>query len=167
MRDLQASFAEAAPVEKKGGCALQHPVELSFASRHIRIEPPAVLDCQTALVVARFFGTDRIAPKHFRAAIKTVHNASGYVCRPIGGGRNLSEHAFGRALDISGFTLSDGRQIAVQQHGRGQGPEAKFLRDIREAACGPFSTVLGPGTDAAHADHFHFDTKKRRAPYCR
>jgi hypothetical protein len=28
---------------------------------------------------------------------------------------------------------------------------------MRRAACGWFTTVLGPGADAAHAEHFHFD----------
>jgi len=28
----------------------------------------------------------------------------------------------------------------------------------RTAACGWFTTVLGPGSDAAHTDHLHVDT---------
>jgi hypothetical protein len=39
---------------------------------------------------------------------------------------------------------------------------AKFLGAIRKAACGPFKTVLGPGSDADHALHFHFDLAPRR-----
>jgi Extensin-like protein C-terminus len=31
------------------------------------------------------------------------------------------------------------------------------LRELRSSACGYFTTVLGPGTNAAHASHFHFD----------
>lgn len=44
-----------------------------------------------------------------------------------------------------------------------------FLDAVRSAACGPFKTVLGPGTDADHATHFHFDMAARRngATYCR
>ena len=37
-----------------------------------------------------------------------------------------------------------------------------FLDRIRKAACGPFKTVLGPGSDADHATHFHVDLAKRR-----
>ncbi len=46
--------------------------------------------------------------------------------------------------------------------------EARFLRRIHAQACGPFRTVLGPGTDAAHRDHFHLDMKARRgkAAFC-
>jgi hypothetical protein len=28
---------------------------------------------------------------------------------------------------------------------------------LRTSACGYFTTVLGPGADAAHASHYHFD----------
>lgn len=44
-----------------------------------------------------------------------------------------------------------------------------FLRAVHKAACGPFTTVLGPDADAAHLDHFHLDLAHRRsgASYCR
>jgi hypothetical protein len=32
---------------------------------------------------------------------------------------------------------------------------------FRTAACGYFTTVLGPGANAAHASHFHFDLAMR------
>jgi hypothetical protein len=38
---------------------------------------------------------------------------------------------------------------------------------MRKAACGPFNTVLGPGSDPFHGDHFHLDTARGRGPYCR
>jgi hypothetical protein len=38
---------------------------------------------------------------------------------------------------------------------------ANFLRSIHHAACGPFSTVLGPEADRNHRNHFHFDTAPR------
>ncbi|MFN3868427.1 MAG: extensin family protein [Hyphomicrobiaceae bacterium] len=40
--------------------------------------------------------------------------------------------------------------------------EIGFLRQLHAAACGIFSTVLGPQANAAHHDHFHFDLKARR-----
>lgn len=47
---------------------------------------------------------------------------------------------------------------------RNIGPEeAKaFMRAIHADACKTFETVLGPESNAAHRDHFHFDMKKRR-----
>jgi hypothetical protein len=34
---------------------------------------------------------------------------------------------------------------------------------MRQAACGWFTTVLGPGADAAHAEHVHFDVLRHGA----
>lgn len=42
------------------------------------------------------------------------------------------------------------------------GPRGQFLREIHEAACGTFGTVLGPEANEAHRDHFHLDMAKRR-----
>ena len=35
--------------------------------------------------------------------------------------------------------------------------EGAFLRAVGEAACEDFTTVIGPGGDAAHQDHLHMD----------
>lgn len=76
------------------------------------------------------------------------------------GETKLSEHAYGNALDVAGFGLADGRHIDVRVDA--PGADAKFLDAVRKAACGPFKTVLGPGSDAEHALHFHFDLEPRR-----
>ena len=99
-----------------------------------------------------------------------MRHASAYVCRMRASGEKISEHARGNALDISAFVLADGRIVEVREHDETREPEEKrFLRTIRKAACGPFKTVLGPGTDADHATHFHFDLAERRSgsTYCR
>ena len=74
--------------------------------------------------------------------------------------QKLSEHAFGNALDISSFTLSSGTTVAVEL----TPPEKNgiFLGKVRSAACGPFKTVLGPGSNADHSEHLHFDLAPRR-----
>ncbi|HEX5998617.1 MAG TPA: extensin family protein [Hyphomicrobiaceae bacterium] len=42
-----------------------------------------------------------------------------------------------------------------------------FLRAIHKAACGIFSTVLGPEANKAHKNHFHLDMAPRKsAPIC-
>lgn len=47
--------------------------------------------------------------------------------------------------------------------------EKRFLDRVHAGACGPFKTVLGPGTDADHAVHFHLDMAARRNgfQYCK
>jgi hypothetical protein len=42
-------------------------------------------------------------------------------------------------------------------------PEANFLGAVRSRACDFFRTVLGPGSDAAHANHLHLDERQRNA----
>ncbi len=96
----------------------------------------------------------------FGQTLKSVSHASAYVCRPRNGTRKLSEHAFGNALDIASFTLSDGTMVAVEL--RPDEKPAIFLGKLRKAACGPFKTVLGPGSDPDHALHFHLDLAPRR-----
>jgi hypothetical protein len=84
-----------------------------------------------------------------------------YACRNIIGRRYLppirSQHASANAIDISAFTLADGRQISVKQHWSGRSRESDFLREVHERACPYFRAVLGPQFNADHADHFHLD----------
>ncbi|TPK91524.1 extensin family protein [Mesorhizobium sp. B2-4-17] len=144
------------------GCSIPYPLVLKSLGKSIAIAPGTELNCPMAEATARF-AADVVQPAakaEFGADLKSIGQASAFVCRPRHGAGKLSEHAFGNALDIASFTLSDGRTIEV-----GLTPpekEGKFLDAIRKAACGPFKTVLGPGADADHALHFHFDLEPRR-----
>lgn len=163
LRRLGVEFEEGAPVNEPEGCAIAHPIRVTALSEEIALEPEAVLNCAMAEAAARFVA-DVAAPAaaaSFREDLETVRHASSYVCRPRNGSRRLSEHAFGNALDLAGFELSDGRVVEVGS--AADLPERTFLTRLRKAACGRFRTVLGPGSDADHADHFHFDLRARRS----
>nr|WP_210333988.1 extensin family protein [Mesorhizobium sangaii] len=144
------------------GCSIPYPIVLKTLGKSIAIGPGTELNCPMAEAAARF-AANVIQPEakaEFGADLKSIGQASAFVCRPRHGTRKLSEHAFGNALDIASFTLSDGKKIEV-----GPTPpekDAKFLNAVRKAACGPFKTVLGPGADADHALHFHLDLEPRR-----
>ena len=86
--------------------------------------------------------------------LTSINHASAYVCRPRNGGLKLSEHAFGNAIDIASFGLADGRHIEVKAGAEEK--QAAFLDAVRKAACGPFKTVLGPGSDAGPRAAFPF-----------
>jgi len=90
------------------------------------------------------------------------------VCRPRASEKGISEHARGSAIDIASFVFDKGEEIGVATKPAGS-PEAKFQDSIRAAACGPFKTVLGPGTDSDHDTHFHLDIAARNngATYCK
>ena len=73
----------------------------------------------------------------------------------------MSEHAFGDALDIAGFTLADGRKISVKNGWHGTPEEQGFLHDVQLYACETFNTVLAPGYNVYHYDHIHVDLMRR------
>lgn len=149
--------AEADPA----GCSIPYPIVITSLGKDIGLEPDATMNCAMAEAAARF-ARDVMSPAArnvFGKPLKSISHASAYVCRPRAGTQKLSEHAFGNALDISSFTLSDGTTVAVELNP----PEknGRFVSDVRRAACGPFKTVLGPG-DPNHSEHLHFDLAPRR-----
>lgn len=162
LEELGAEFEKQDAVSDPAGCLIPHPVKLAGLGRGIKLEPAATLNCAQAEAVVRF-AQSTLAPearKAFGAELASVHQASAFVCRPRHGTSKISEHAYGNALDLSAFTLADGKTVEVGLH-----PEAKaasFLDTIRRAACGPFKTVLGPGSDADHETHLHLDLEPRR-----
>lgn len=162
LKALGAEFEEATPQNSEDGCALPFPVKLVRLSKAVDVEPDAVINCATAEATVRFTATTigPTAKAIYGKELSAIGQASGYVCRPRNGTRKLSEHAFGNALDIASFTLDKDTTIDVEP----APPEkaATFLAAVRKAACGPFKTVLGPGSDADHSRHFHLDLAPRR-----
>ena len=160
---LYATFSFTPPVAE-GACAIPLPVRLralALGADAIPLTGEPVLDCRLAERLADWIGNvvEPLARHHLGAGLAAVETGPGYVCR----NRNnetagkLSEHAKGNALDIAAFALRDGRRIAVRPSDRPAPAEAAFLAAVRTTACGYFLTVLGPGSDAAHADHLHVD----------
>jgi hypothetical protein len=160
--ELGADFEAGETISDPAGCLIPHPVKLSGLGEGIRLEPAATLNCAEAEAVVRFTRATIVpeATKAFGAGIKTVHQASGFVCRPRHGTDKISEHAYGNALDIASFELSNGKTVEVEP--KPDSDAAGFLDAVRKAACGPFKTVLGPGSDPDHELHFHLDLQPRR-----
>ena len=92
-----------------------------------------------------------------------IKQISAYSCRGMNGqpGANISEHAFGNALDIAAFVLADGRKITVERGWKGTVEEQAFLHDVQLAACDQFTTVLAPGSNVYHYNHIHVDLMRR------
>lgn len=160
-----ATFRDIAPVDDGGGCAIAHPVSLSGAGGGIAIAPAATLTCDMALAFTEWARNDLAPAARLRyfSGVGTIHQGSSYSCRTIGGvpGGTLSEHASGNALDVMAITLKDGRYIDVHKPGLFSFRERSFLNAVRADACGYFSTVLGPGYNYDHRNHFHFDLMQR------
>ena len=88
---------------------------------------------------------------------KVVHTGPGYECRNRNRAENdkLSAHAKGMAIDILSFELANGQTLTIKPNGDER--TRATIQALRTAACGWFTTVLGPGSDAAHAEHMHVD----------
>lgn len=171
-RELQrmgVQFTDVSSVGNGGSCGIQNPVRVSVAAKGIAMQPAATLSCETALQTARWLdGEVRSAARWTLLKRPTaVLNASSYRCSRIAGSRTISEHALGNAIDIRGFRFSDGSTVAVEPKGMFSPRERRFQSQVREGGCRYFGTVLGPGYNAAHDDHFHFDVKSRMRPVCK
>ena len=129
------------------------------------LTPPATLACPIVSALDRWVsdGVQPAAMRWFGEPVTEIKQISAYSCRGMvgAGGSGISEHAFGNALDIAAFALSDGRWITVQNGWHGTPEEQGFLRDVHLAACNHFSTVLAPGYNAAHYNHIHVDLMRR------
>ncbi len=131
----------------------------------VTLKPTATLACPIVSVLDRWIA-DSVQPaaqRWFGARVVEIKQISAYSCRGMNGNPNahISEHAFGNALDIAAFTLSDGRRITVKDGWHGLPEEQGFLRDVQGAACQQFNTVLAPGSNQYHYDHIHVDLMRR------
>jgi len=153
------------PVAAKAACTIEVPVRLkSVAAQarrltevHLPEEP--VVSCLFAERLTAWLG-NLVAPLiagRTSTDLRAVRTGPGYECRNRNGAvtGKLSAHAEGKAIDISAFELSSGKFIPIKPD------EDEAMRNVvdsvRTAACGWFTTVLGPGSDAAHTDHLHVD----------
>ena len=131
----------------------------------VTMRPAATLACPMVSALDRWLA-DSVQPaalRWFGARVVEIRQISAYSCRGMNGNphAHISEHAFGNALDIAGFTLADGRSISVKTGWRGVPEEQGFLRDVQASACQHFNTVLAPGSNSHHADHLHVDLMRR------
>jgi hypothetical protein len=92
--------------------------------------------------------------------LQNVRTGPGFECRNRNGATTgkLSAHAEGLAIDIVGFELANGSTLRIEP--KGDATPNPALAALRTAACGWFTTVLGPGSDAAHTDHLHVDIQQ-------
>lgn len=149
------------------GCGVPNAVRVK-AVDGVRLSESAIMDCDTARALHAWVRTGlKPAVGNLGGGVTGLRVAGHYVCRTQNhrAGARISEHGRGRAIDISGIRLADGRMLDVLRHWRhaSYGP---VLQQAHRAACGPFNTTLGPGSDGMHEDHFHYDLR-RGGRYCR
>ena len=157
-------------IDGRGACGMNHPFKVSAMSGgYVTVEPQATLACPVIGEVDRWL-TESVQPAAaawFGEQVVAIKQLSAYSCRTMNGqpGANISEHAFGNALDVAVFRLASGREVTVEHGWKGAYEERGFLRQVHAAACERFSTVLGPGADVFHYNHLHLDLARRASGY--
>ncbi len=155
-----------APSTPIAGCGIASPVRLSSVTLAngdvVTLPDQPILDCEFATTLADFLRV-LVAPlgaATFGAKVTSVGTGPGYECRGRNrmAGAKVSAHGAGLAADITTIDFSDKRRVSVERH---DDPlEATYFRAVRAAACGWFTTVLGPGADAFHANNMHVDVEQ-------
>jgi hypothetical protein len=157
-------FAELEPITT-GQCGYADAVRLDLGgARRIAFDPAKPgMACPVAAALSMWEWNvvQPAALRHFGSRVATFEHFGTYNCRPIAGSTHMSQHSYARAIDIAGFVLADGRRITIARDWRGEEEKAAFLRDVRDGACGLFSTTLSPDYNAAHQDHLHLDEQPR------
>lgn len=155
---------EPLPAIEQGECGTPAPIRLLRLPDGVEIVPAATVTCPAAEALGRWVleAAGAEAEAQLGTDLVAILNGTSYECRGQNrqAGAKLSEHAFANAFDVMGFRLRKGGEIAVSAQA-GETPEARFVAAVRGGACRYFSTVLGPGSDPAHADHLHLDLRAR------
>jgi hypothetical protein len=143
-------------------CGAIRPFFVSAAAQGwVQLRPAALMRCP--MVPALDHWVERVvmpaARYYLGAPVVELKVAASYSCRPMNNidGARLSEHGHANAVDIAAFALANGRVVTVAAGWWGALAERNFLRAVHHGACSTFTTVLGPGYDGNHRDHFHLD----------
>lgn len=149
------------------GCGAVGQVRISAiklaSGRTVALRPSALIRCETAEILADWVREDLAPATEPYGGLARIDVAASYHCRPRNNirGALLSEHGRANAIDIRAIVLNDGRRFGVDL------PETPILllHELRRSSCARFTTVLGPGSDGFHEDHFHLDFVQRRGGY--
>ncbi|MGV6804561.1 MAG: extensin-like domain-containing protein [Ruegeria sp.] len=153
---------------KYRGCGIGEPVRVYMIS-DVHLSRSAMMDCKTAVTLKTWIENTAKPAFADQGGLEEVRILGSYSCRTQNNHprAQLSEHAKGRAIDISGFRLKNGTLVSILDSW-GSAAFGEVMARLHDGACGLFGTVLGPGGDKYHKNHFHFDTAvHRKGPLCR
>lgn len=153
------------------GCVARDPVRMSAIRTEgtdVVVSGAPILTCRFATAFAHW--TRDIAAPVAQGALDRrltrIGTGPGFQCRRRNRAATgkLSEHAIGNAIDITAFRFATSKgenggkaRLPVVPYDRLDAEQVRYLHAVRRAACGYFNTILGPGSDTAHATHLHLD----------
>jgi hypothetical protein len=147
-------------------CRVRDPIRLltmRYKDRTVAFPDRPILDCRAAHALGLWLREVvlPLAEIKFGSPVAALETGPGFDCR----NRNraatgkLSAHASGLALDVARMRFADKTTLVIEKPK--DEAQKQFLDTLRRSACGWFTTVLGPGSDAAHFDHLHLDVELR------
>lgn len=162
----QAGAAFTALPDRADGAQCGYRDAVRFGARELGYRPADVgfaCPLAAALLVWEREIVQVAAQRHFGRRVTRIEHFGAYSCRRMyGRGEGAwSEHARANAFDIAAFRFTDGTRVAVVNDWRDSGAKGRFLREVRDGACGLFATVLSPDYNEAHRDHLHLDQADR------
>ena len=117
----------------------------TFDAVKSKLTSPVITSCITAVQLSRWLN---------ELGAQSVEHIGSYNCRKIRNSQKLSEHSFGKAIDISRLD-----NAVLEDHWNDSGAKGEKLRKAAKLACKYFTNVLTPDSNSLHKDHFHFDNK--------
>ena len=146
-----------------GICGAEHPFKVTaLDGGSVALNSTQTLDCPMIAALDAWVKevVQPAAQARFGEPVVKIDSMGSYNCRGINNmsGAHLSEHSFANAIDIGGFTLASGRTLNIMRGFNGPDEQERaFLHEAHAGACGHFTTVLGPGYNIFHYNHFHMD----------
>ncbi|MEQ1608593.1 MAG: extensin family protein [Hyphomonadaceae bacterium] len=99
------------------------------------------------------------AERNLGQSVSRIETMSAYSCRHVNSARagRWRKHANGDAVNIAGIQLANGTEVMVKDELGKDASRGRFLKEVREEACGLFCATLSPDYNKLHADHLLFD----------
>jgi hypothetical protein len=166
---LGAKFEPTDPIDDGNGCGIEHPIDVDEVLPGVNLGG-ATMRCKTAVTMAHWL-KDTVQPALNIAMpgrrIVGLVPGSTYACRLRNSAATgkISEHARGNAYDVAAFKLDNGERMEMKPRVEDSTLEGAFQRTATAGACLHFTTVLSPGSDAAHETHLHLDVLERKGGY--
>lgn len=168
---IGAAFTPLPRIDDGNGCGIDKPISVTKILPGVDLAPEGTMRCETALHLAEWLKTVVIPAAELalpdQGKLTAFNQASTYICRKRNSAETgkISEHARGNAIDIGSLRFEKGDMPMAIVAQEDSSMDAAFQRSLNATACLSFSTVLSPGSDAAHQDHMHLDVLARKGGY--
>ena len=163
---MQAS-AYVRPMEEIDGpgvCGLERPLKVSgLRGGNVGVSPAATIGCPLTAALDRWIAASvqPAAARYFGSRVVGITQIASYGCRGRNG-NSLRQHLRARLRQCARhgrLPPADRPETSSwpRPGGAARRASARFCSEIFAGACAEFYTVLGPGSDRYHYNHFHVD----------